>query len=193
LIRLLQRDPDIRAALDRLRGDWVESHVIHGDVRWDNFLVVASNGAGHHSVKLVDWELSSLGDPCWDIGCFLEQYVGCCVGSFPVAGGSPPERFIELSAFPLERMHPAIQGFWRAYVRGMGLPAAKAAGWVSRMVEYAGARLLQSAFELAQTGPTLTGQPLLLAQVGRNVLRNPLAAANQLLGLTAGGLPEHPS
>ena len=40
-----------------------------GQLKWDNFIVPATNGRGRiRGLKLIDWELAQEGDPCWDLG-----------------------------------------------------------------------------------------------------------------------------
>lgn len=56
--------PGLRRRLGELRAGWRRRGVIHGDVRWDNALVVPG---GRDRIVLVDWEFVDLGDPAWDI------------------------------------------------------------------------------------------------------------------------------
>lgn len=56
--------PGLRRRLGELRAGWRRCGVIHGDVRWDNALVVPGP---LERIVLVDWEFVDLGDPAWDI------------------------------------------------------------------------------------------------------------------------------
>jgi hypothetical protein len=61
--------------------------------------------------------------------------------------------------------------------------AATAEQWLLRAVQYAGARLLQTAYELMQTAIQLTGNAVCLLQVSLNFLQRPREAAAHVLGL----------
>ena len=53
----------------------------------------------------------------------------------------------------LDRLYPAVQGFWSGYMTTAKI--ADAAALLERSVTYAGARLIQTAFERSQTSHSL--------------------------------------
>ena len=181
LIRILQHFPVFGKLLDELREGWRREAVVHNDVKWDNVLVDRSGGTPR--VKLIDWELADVGDPCWDVGGAFNDYLSHWLLSIPITGDAPPERFLELAPYPLERMQPAIRAFWSAYVRGMGLGPATAEEWLERAVRYAAARLVQTAYEQMQGSWQLTGNVVCILQLSLNVLQRPRHAAAHLLGI----------
>jgi aminoglycoside phosphotransferase (APT) family kinase protein len=186
LIRVLQRFPVFGERLDELREGWRREAVVHNDVKWDNVLVVRSEKA--FQVKLIDWELADVGDPCWDVGGAFNDYLSQWLLSIPITGDAPPERFLELAPYPLERMQPAIRAFWSAYVHGMGLEPASAERWLERAVRYAAARLVQTAYEQMQGSWQLTGNVVCILQLSLNILQRPRHAAAHLLGIPLPGV-----
>jgi Ser/Thr protein kinase RdoA (MazF antagonist) len=46
---------------------WHPECLVHGDLKWDNCLVEADR------VRVIDWELSGLGDPAWDVSCVIAE------------------------------------------------------------------------------------------------------------------------
>jgi len=131
----------------------------------------------------VDWELARLGDPCWDTGVFLGEYLLSWLISTPIAGQNAPTRLLALSKYPLERMQPAIRTFWPTYSRKMGLDAATSEAWLLRSVRYAAAWLIQAAYEQDRSTTQLSGNTLSLLQLSLNILRRPAEAASSLLGI----------
>ena len=142
--------------------------------------VSGRRGAG---LKLVDWELASVGDPCWDIGSVFNDYLSFWLLSVPVTGQELSEESLALARYPLDKMQPAIGAFWAAYIRRMGLDAGTADEWLVRSVQFAAARLLQTAFEQMQMATQLTGNVVFFLQVSLNMLQRPLEAAISLLGV----------
>ena len=64
LIKILQQFPTLHLALDILRDEWKNIALIHGDVKLDNCIVYSPSISGRKTrIKLVDWELSQIGDP----------------------------------------------------------------------------------------------------------------------------------
>lgn len=182
LLGVIQNAPGFSAALDRVRDGWRPQALLHGDVKWDNCLLsVGDDGA--ERLRVIDWESAAPGDPGWDIGSALSHYLSFWLFSIPVLGSEPPERFPELAAHPLDAMKPALAACWTAYADRRGLTAAEAGAELLRAIEYAGVRLLQTAFEAAQMSERLTGNVILHLQLALNVLQRPERAAADLLGL----------
>lgn len=64
---VLQRvagNPRAVAELREARAQWNRTCLIHGDAKLDNVIIPRDRNKG---VVLVDWELSGLGDPLWDL------------------------------------------------------------------------------------------------------------------------------
>jgi aminoglycoside phosphotransferase (APT) family kinase protein len=184
LIRIVQGAAGFPAALDRVRSAAFGAALVHGDVKWDNCLV-RSRDDGEQEIRLIDWEVAGPGDPCWDIGSALSQYLSFWLFSIPVTGSVAPERFPELATYPLDAMKPALAACWIAYADAVGLAADAVVDRLVHTVELAGARLVQSAFEAAQMMQRLTSPLVLHLQLALNILQRPGDAATRLLGLTA--------
>jgi hypothetical protein len=184
LVALLQRAGDLAPLLDELRRDWRATALIHHDVKWDNIIVLpAGPKRSGPRIRLVDWELAGVGDPCWDAGGALSAYLSCWLLSIPITGDEPPDRYLELARYPLAKMQGALRAFWRSYSAGMGLKGAEASAWLLRTVRYGAARLLQTAYEHTHSASQLGGSLAVMLQLSLNIMRRPREAAAQLLGL----------
>jgi len=181
VIRIIQQAPGLRESIDRLRASWIPTAFVHADVKWDNCLAVSPESADG-SVKLIDWELAMIGDPGWDIGSALGQYLSFWI-SVPFTGEMIPERFPELASFPLDWMKPALNACWSSYADAVGLPPSLADEQLARATEFAAARLVQTGFEAAQMSQQITSPIVLHLQVAQNLLERPLEAARRLLGI----------
>ena len=184
LIKIVQAEQGMGEALDELRRGWVVDSLVHADLKWDNVLVPA----GSRGVRLVDWEAAGPGDSAWDLGSALSQYLSAWLFSIPVTGTEPPQRFPALAGYPLDSMKDAVRACWASYLRGGGNGSRSPDELLPRTVAYAGARLVQTAFEVSQQVQQLTSPVVLHLQLAANVLRRPEAAATQLLELDAAGV-----
>jgi aminoglycoside phosphotransferase (APT) family kinase protein len=180
LIGLIQQSPALSGLLDQLEREWETRCLIHGDLRWDNCLV---SNDGVIAVKFVDWEMSGLGDPRWDVGTIFSQCLVAWLLSAPLARDSPPEDFLHLAQYTLPKMRPGIRSFWRSYASAMRLDDDAREQWLVRSVQYAGARLIQTAYERTQLTTELTADAIYLLQLSLNTLQRPLEAAVQLFGI----------
>lgn len=180
LIGIVQNAEGLGERLDQLREGWRVETLIHQDAKWENCLVGADE-----RLYLVDWELAVAGDPLWDLGTALSQYLGTWLRSIPVVAGEPPERLPTLARFPLETMKGALRALCEGYAGAAEDGAALAEEALRRTVAYAGARLLQSAFEASQFDQRLNSTAILHLQLGSNLVQRPDDAAERLLGLAA--------
>jgi aminoglycoside phosphotransferase (APT) family kinase protein len=177
LLHIVQSFPQFRARLEDLREGWTLTGLIHGDVRWDNALLLRRGSSRAACLRLIDWESAGLGDPRWDVSSALASYVEFWLSSIPVTGDDP-DRLLELARFPLEAMHPAMTALWRSYRAAAGTAAD--VKWVAG---YVGARLVQSAYEQVQNATQVSGTTICTLQVALNVLTRPREAAAFLLGI----------
>ena len=183
LIKTIQRFKEFPDLLNQLRKQWRSGTFIHYDIKWDNFLISMTSQQKIKKLKIVDWELAGVGDPCWDIGSIFNDYLSFWLFSIPVTGDSPPDQFIELARYPLKDMQPAIRSFWMSYVKTMELDPARAGEWLFRSVQFGAVRLLQSAYEQMQFSVQLSGNVICLLQLSLNILKRPQEAIVLLLGI----------
>jgi aminoglycoside phosphotransferase (APT) family kinase protein len=183
LVRAIQSSSALAALLDDLERGWRIDAVIHADLRWDNCRIVETTGREAARVAIVDWETAGSGDSCWDAGTFFAECLAAWLRSAPATRDSPPEAFLTLSRLPLPRMQPAIRSFWRCYASELALDAPARGDRLIRAVRYAGARLVQHAFEEVQHSTRVNAIAVYLLQLAQNVLQRPVEAAVRLLGL----------
>lgn len=127
-----------RAGLGSARRRWRRECLIHGDLRWDNCLIDGAE-VGSPAVRLIDWEMADLGDPAWDLGGILQDYLA-------------PAALAETDA---STRHRAAAALWRAYAAAVGgVVGAAARTLLERSIAFAGVRMVQTSLEWAhRDGP----------------------------------------
>lgn len=184
LIREVQAVPALCDLLDELSAEWVCRALIHMDLRWSNWLVRSPESSKSNSgMKLVDWETACLGDPRWDIGCTLGDYLTWWALQVPGAGGDGSLREGP-SDVALERVQRAIRAFWSQYCRTARIGDAERSRFLLVSLRYAAARLIQSAYERHQSAWKLDKFGVTLLQLSLNMLQHPEAAVHRLCGFT---------
>jgi aminoglycoside phosphotransferase (APT) family kinase protein len=184
VVKAIQQSAELCQMLDEVAQDWREDAVIHGDLRWDNCQVLDPPSPGRpFGVTFVDWEAAGVGDACWDVGTVFSQCLVFWLLSTPLLRDRPPEAFAGLARSPLTRIRPAMRAFWRAYLRASKLETGVHGECLWRSMRYAGARLVQTAYEQMRWEIELTADMIYLLQLSLNVLHRPLEAAVQLLGI----------
>ena len=189
VIKIMQQFAEFCELLDKLRQEWRTEALVHFDIKWDNCIISAQSAAGRkNELKIVDWELAGMGDPCWDVGSVFNDYLSFWLLSIPITGETPPDHFLQLARYPLDRMQPAIRSFWESYVRRTELDRAASDEWLLRSVRYCAARLIQTAFEQMHMAMELTGNVVCFLQLSLNILRRPQEAIVHLLGIPLQGM-----
>lgn len=151
--------------------------VVHGDLRWENCLAVSPPGTGRRTrVLLIDWELAGPGVDAFDVGTVCAEFLQSWVLSIPIFEPDDPGRFVGMAGYPLMRMQPALQTFWSAYSRANPRHPP-----LTRVIELAGVRLIQSAVEHAQGLGAPSAHLVTLLQLADNLLGQPDDAAMNLL------------
>ena len=183
MLEILSAHPEFGAALDAVRGGWRAEALVHGDLKWENCMVLPGGDPDAPALKIVDWELADFGDPCWDVGSIFQSYLTCWILSIPEPDQAHPSLLPERARFPLEGMQPSMNAFWDAYVGTLGADPRAAAERLKRSILYAAARMLQTAWEWTAYAPEVSPAILCLLQVAMNVLTRPDEAVVHLLGI----------
>jgi Ser/Thr protein kinase RdoA (MazF antagonist) len=184
ILAIVRQYPEFQAALDALRARWTVDGLMHGDMKWDNCLVHPDAARpGGLALRIVDWELADFGDVGWDVGAIFQSYLGAWILSMPVHEPASADALVDRAARPIESMQPAIGAFWRRYLEVRGAGGARAGELLVRCVQYAAARMIQTAYEHMTYAPSLSAGSLRLLQVSVNILTRPHDAIRGLLGL----------
>jgi Ser/Thr protein kinase RdoA (MazF antagonist) len=121
-------DQILVAGLRAARALWHPMVLMHGDLKHDNVLV--DTRAWPPRVWLLDWEMSRIGDPAWDLACLAVR--------LPVVHqAGPPWAPADLDS---------VARWLHAYAAAAGLPAPALA---RRVLPYAGAVLLMMSLQQA--------------------------------------------
>lgn len=187
LIKILQNTSEFPEAFGHLGERWQFDAPIHNDIKWDNCLSCPVPDSKRKSeIKLIDWEFASFGDRDWDAGAAFSNYLAFWLFSIPFSGEAPPERFLELARYPLHTMHAALRAYWQAYISGMNCDTTAAMQHLLRAAGYAGARLVQTAFEYTQHATLVPGNVVCLLQLALNIMQRPWEATVHLFGIPSG-------
>jgi hypothetical protein len=176
ILGLVRRHAEFPAALESLRQGWRHDGLIHGDMKFENCLVLTG---GEPQLRIVDWELADFGDTLWDVGGVLQAYLNTWVLSMPEFDEADAERLMRHAQHPLEALQPAMQAFWQAYV------ALRPEAELDPCVQYAAARMIQTVYEHMAQASQLTRGGLRMLQLSMNMLTRPNDAIRDLLGWEA--------
>ncbi len=182
VLEMAQSEPGITAGLERARAAWRVETLIHGDVRWENVLVVGRPRADA-PIRLIDWELVQRGDPAWDIGGMLQEFVRFWLTGMSMRPDLETHRRLATARWPLETLRPAVRAFWAAYLEARRHDPGGTDDLLTRAIDYSAARLVLSAFEHHAEIDRASPLGVLLLQVSANIFADPERAAGAMYDL----------
>ena len=171
---LIQRDIDICEALDEVCDNWDPIRFTHQDFRFANLmsgLAVPNEVWGQ--VTIVDWEECSLGDPAWDVGVLIGEYLRCWLFSIRLEKSKLARDWFDNAETQFSSIVPAIREFWLTYVEHAEIEVECRRDFLSRSLRYSAAYLLERCYLVSQGKDTLSPLMLCILQVSRNILLEP--------------------
>jgi len=187
VVDAIRATPELLYGMAALGAEWRRVALMHGDLKWENVLVVGPND-GERELRIIDWELADLGEPLWDVGGMLCSFLQYWLLNLSPAQTANPLDPAAATPVRLDDVRRASAEFWAAYVDATrdGLPVT--GEMVPRTGRLAGARLVLLAFELLQhTQPAITPHAALCLHLARWLMADPRRAMADLLGISTGG------
>lgn len=181
MIGVIKTDPLLQNSLIELAKGWKHTHLIHGDVKWINFLV-KQNEEGSIQ-KLIDWELADIGDPLWDVAGLLQSYIVTWLFGFD---NNQPDRHQfpqQMEAFHLRHMQPSAQAFLDQYMNILKCPPQARAAFLHKVMQYTAARIVQTCTEGVTYHTKIEANNMRGLQLAHNIFKDPAYAFKELLNI----------
>ncbi len=181
LAAALRQCPAVVRNLALMRRAWSWHSLIHGDIKFDNFLV-SGEPDGRPSLRIVDWEMVDLGDAAWDVASIISTYLAHWLlvrsaGAAAVSGGSDGAAIEDFGV-----VRPSLRAFWIAYSAARQWHPSVARLYLDHCIRFCAARLVATAFEYLYAVPQSAASALLLTRIGEGLLESPDVAVTQLFG-----------
>jgi hypothetical protein len=145
IMQTVTNNPDFQAMLRDARNQYEFTALIHGDIKWMNFLIHGEKG--QEKIKIIDWEIADIGDPLWDVA-------GIFMSILMMAVAESPYQPKDMSQFPINEpikalapCWPLMAQFWQCYVKKNGQQWINPTAALEKALHFAGARLIQTAVE----------------------------------------------
>lgn len=171
-IRALGLHPVLLEAASR----WSSTALVHGDVKADNVLCDADPSAVD-ALVLIDWETVGWGDPRWDVGCLIGDYVYSWLSSMRFDAGEDLAAWIASATPALPAVRTELRAAVDAYARRCPVDDADRRLWLAYAAMFLLQRLSSSALQSAVLPPTA----LAFLQVAAQLLRRPDLCLEMLL------------
>ena len=177
-MQLILGNKEFLSLIQALENTWQTKSLVHNDIKFTNFLVNKSVFEEQKAqIRLIDWELADIGDPCWDIAAMFCSYL-----MLWVQNSDTQYHYLPMSFSP-EALKPAFQEFWKTYTQKMDLSKTQSQEMLLKSMKFCGLKLIHTCFETTPYTQTLQPQSAKLLQLSLNILKAPEQSISSLLGL----------
>lgn len=170
----LKHDRLLTDSLDELREDWSATSLMHGDLKWNNVLVQQRGGTNSADEWfIIDWEMVDRGEPLWDLATMVQCWWHYWILS------TPPDQLSDFDTLQVQRRQAfdetrsSMDGLWIGYVETLKLHGSTYDDCRLRLATMAAARMLQSVYELLNTGGVAAEYVELMVEMSRRVFADP--------------------
>src|SRR5262249_23596742 len=118
--------PVLLPMLSGLRARWQHDSLLHGDMKWENCLIVGRPGEGGQGLMVVDCELVDIGDGAWDVATIIKEYLVTSL----------------MNARPMDQLRPVIREFWTTYAGRRDLADERLREYCARVIAFTAARMV---------------------------------------------------
>ena len=150
------------------RSFWQAKSLIHGDIKWGNFLIHQFSG-DPSSILLTDWETADIGDPIWDLAGIIQNVISNQILNVgPRSIGRFPKYLVERECSSLKLL---IIKIWRTYYQYKHSDITSKEHFHKAMV-FTSARLIQTASEANLYAPSINPDAFNFLEVSKYLFTN---------------------
>jgi aminoglycoside phosphotransferase (APT) family kinase protein len=175
LVRQLRRT-DLLDVLEEVAGCWTPGALVHGDVTFAD-LLCAADPEQDRPVSVVRWETAGRGDPRWDVGCLIAEFLWSWLGRAELVA----DEGLDAWTVPADPPFGAVREEICAAVDGYAAERAVSPGDRRQWIRFAGFALVRRVFAAALTCPALPPRALDHLQMAGQLLRRPELSGEMLL------------
>lgn len=170
IVHIVKTNPSFVQLIRNIKDNWIRASLIHGDIKWANLLIY--NLPDEPELKLIDWEIADIGDPMWDIAGILSAMVTHELLYKNPSGPAQPYIPIQTGINDIQAVWPVFRKFWLVYTKRRKPGQQEDTIALSKCIQYAGGRLIQSAVEHNMMLPQIQPGAIRLLQASYTVLEN---------------------
>lgn len=182
IIQLIKDNKVLLNALIDLTASWQYTHLIHGDIKWINFLATTNND-NKLTQKLIDWELADIGDPLWDVAGLLQSYISVWVLGFDNNNPYTNELPDYMKPFDMRILQPSAQAFLEEYMKLQQYPDEYHNYFYDKVMRLTAARIIQTSVEGTTYNSRIDANYMRCIQLAFNIMKDPMAALDELFNI----------
>lgn len=184
-LALYQRYDSLGQAIAELGQAVQPCCLTHNDLKLNNILLRNNWQDSHNIIRLIDWERSGWGDPAFDLGTIIGNYVQIWLVSLVISNSLSIEESLRLAITPLEMFQPSIGALTKAYLKTFPEIIEHRPDYLQRVVQFAGFALIQQIQAMIQYQKSFNNMGIAMLQVAKSLLSRPVQSIPTIFGAAA--------
>jgi 5'-deoxynucleotidase YfbR-like HD superfamily hydrolase len=178
-----QKFPELQSALIQIADRLQPCCLTHNDLKLNNLLVSIDWQQPESTlIKAIDWEKFGWGDPLFDLGSLLANYLDFWLDGVIFSRSLDLTESLQLATTPLELIRPSLHTLIDSYVAAFPAVVEFRRDYLDWIVSFAGLALLQRVEIDIQSSRTFTNSSLVMMQVAKQSICAPTVAKRTIFG-----------
>jgi thiamine kinase-like enzyme len=187
---LYQRYDSLGQAISELGTSLKSNCLTHNDLKLNNILLANNweQSISKSTIRLIDWERCSWGDPAFDLGTLIGSYLHIWLSSTITSKTMSIDESLRMATTPLEIIQPSIATLAIAYLNHFPEILEHRPDFLQRVVQLAGWNLIIAIKSTLQYQKSFGNAGISMLQVAKSLLCRPEASIPTIFGMQASEL-----
>ncbi|ACK68890.1 aminoglycoside phosphotransferase [Gloeothece citriformis PCC 7424] len=182
---LYQRFDSLGKAIAELGDSYCACCLTHNDLKLNNIILDKNwKNKPDNLVKFIDWERLRWGDPAFDLGMLIGNYIQMWLSSLMISKSLSIEESLRLATIPLETLQPSIGTLMLAYLKTFPDILQTRPDFLKQVVQFTGFALIQQIQVMLQYQKTFNNSGIATLQVAKSLLCRPETSLPTVFGAT---------
>ena len=135
-------------------------------------------------IRLINWDKCSWGDPAFDVGTAIADYLLLWLGSLIIRSTIKLEESLKLAIIPLEAIQPSVVTLTSFYISSFPKVLEEFPDFLSRVVKFTGLALLYRVIARIQSFEGFAHREICILQLANSLLCQPEKSFSSIFGMT---------
>ncbi|MBV6627151.1 MAG: aminoglycoside phosphotransferase family protein [Rivularia sp. (in: Bacteria)] len=186
---LYQKYESLEKAMAELGNAFQPSCFTHNDLKFNNILLNQDwQQCDENMLRIIDWERFSWGDPAFDLGTLIGNYLHIWLNSLVVCQSMTIEESLRTAVIPLEKLQPSMAALQKAYFKFFPTILKYRPDFLERTIQFAGFILIQQIYATIQFQKIFDNTGIAMLQVAKSLICRPQHSLPTIFGTTASEL-----
>jgi hypothetical protein len=189
-----QRDKNLKGTVTDLVVNHNRFCLTHNNFKLDNILIfnqwqeileqTNSDNNNQAFIRINNWEKCSWGDPAFDVGTVIADYLLLWLNSLILHSEIKLEKSLQLARMPLGTIQPSIVALTRSYINKFPKCLKEYPNFLNRVIQFTGLALIYKITTMIQSFQNFNFHMIYILKVATNLLCQPEKSFMSVFGMT---------